>query len=247
VAAIAAGAGLPRRRLALDYLRLRTGGSRIFGHDVAFADHEALVHLFEEVWLLRHYPFRPTRSDPVVVDCGANIGVATLYFKALAPQARVIAFEPEPTAFRLLTANVRDNRLADVTCLPYALAAVGGEVTLRSPAPAHGGSSIVLGDEAWEASQVQAVPLSEHLPERVDFVKVDIEGAELDVLGELSASGAIDRIEQLAVEHHPTTPDSLPRLLGLLSDHGFAYRLALVGERFWNDDQLLVVDAYRDR
>ena len=68
------------------------------------------------LYLRRHYPFRPVRARPLVIDCGANIGVATLYFKTVAPEARVIAFEPEPTAYELLRENVERNRLTDVAC-----------------------------------------------------------------------------------------------------------------------------------
>jgi FkbM family methyltransferase len=251
VAAIAGNADLPRRRLATTYLRLRAQAVRpparahLLDFELQHPDHGALVRLFEEIWLLRHYPFRPTRPDPVIVDCGANVGVAVLYFKAVAPGARVLAFEPEPTAFRLLTENVERNRLADVSCQRVALAGAAGEVKLRVPAPAHGGSTTTLAaDRGWPSLVVPAEPLSAHLPLDVDFVKIDVEGAEVEVVEELVASGAIARVRELAIETHPGDPDALPRLLGLLAGSGFDYRIAVAGERFW-DEQLLLVHAYR--
>jgi FkbM family methyltransferase len=243
---------LPRLRLAFDYLALRVhlrAGrpprlARVLGCDVAYLDLAQLVRLVEELYLLRHYPFRPARPDPFVVDCGANIGVATLFFKTIAPAARVLALEPEPTAFRLLTQNVTRNRLRDVTCLPLAAASASGFAELHVPSPAYGGATL-RGDVPWPSVTVRVEPLSEHLPTRIDFLKLDVEGAEGDVVGELVASGAIERVEQLAIEHHPDSDDGLPRLLGLLAASGFRYRLAVAGERFWNEHQLLLVHAYR--
>jgi FkbM family methyltransferase len=252
-AAIVEADDLPRRRLAFDYVALRAREAagrpprfaRIVGSELAYVDFPDLVRLVEEVYLLRHYPFRPARPDPFIVDCGANIGVATLFFKTLAPGARILAFEPEPTAYRLLCENVARNDLRDVECLPVAVSADAREATLRVPAPAHGGSTIALDIAEWPGVTVQAEALSVHLPARVDLVKLDVEGSELDVVGELVESGAISRVEQLAIEYHPTSADALPRLLDLLASSGFGYRLGVAGERFWNEQQLLLVHAYR--
>jgi hypothetical protein len=80
--------------------------ARILDWNVIYADYPALVELFEEIFVRRYYPFRPARRTPFVVDCGANVGVSAMFFKTVAPEAEILAFEPEPTAFRLLCDNV---------------------------------------------------------------------------------------------------------------------------------------------
>src|SRR5262245_63730688 len=84
---------LPPRRLAGTYavlyarraLRRHPPHLRILDRTIAYADYGTTLTLFEEIFLRRAYPFRPRRPRPLVVDCGANIGMATLFFKALAP------------------------------------------------------------------------------------------------------------------------------------------------------------------
>jgi len=150
VAAMAASPDISPRSLASSYARLRTrravgflpGHARILDWEVAYADYSASVELFEEIFVRRHYPFRPVRPSPFVVDCGANIGVSAMFFKTLAPQAEILAFEPEPTAFRLLCDNVQLNRMRTVDCRPNAVGGEAGRRILWSAAPAHGGASL---------------------------------------------------------------------------------------------------------
>jgi FkbM family methyltransferase len=253
--AIAESDDLPRRGLAASYARLRLqralGSSprraRLLGFDVAYQNFGALVELYEEIFLRRHYPFRPARPSPFVVDCGANIGVATLFFKAVAPDARVLAFEPEPTAYGLLQENVRRNGLADVECFQVALARERGEAALHVPAPASGGSTVHLAHGAdWSTIPVHTEPLSQFIGDgRLDFLKLDVEGAEAAILDELRDSGTLERVEELVFEHHPGAPVALPSTLATLASAGLRYRIAVVGDRFWDPGQLLLVHAFR--
>ena len=75
---------------------------------------------------------------------------------------------------------------------------------------------------------MEAVRLSECLDEEVDFLKMDIEGSETAVLHELSSSGKLRRIRQMAVEyHHHLRPeaDDLSGFLRVLEESGFGYQL----------------------
>jgi FkbM family methyltransferase len=246
---------LPRGWLAADYLELRARRAvqrpprlaRFLGHRVGYRDFDALIGLYEEVYLRRHYPFRPKRPDPLVIDCGANIGVATLYVKAIAPDARVVAFEPDPDAYRILTDNVARNRLGGVQCVPVAVAAREGRERLRVPAAAlDGGATLRLAEGAgWTEVEVSTAPLSPWLTEPVDFLKLDIEGAELEVLEEIAAAGALDLVAEIAVEHHPIAPDSLARVLTLLAEWNYRCELAQAADRFWDSQQLHLIHAVR--
>ena len=256
VAAVAGSQDISRRKLATTYARLRVGkgeipGSparaRILDWEVAYADYRALVELFLEIFVRRHCPFRAARSSPFVVDCGANIGVATMFIKTLAPQAEILAFEPEPTAFRLLRQNVEANRMASVECRPYAVAREAGRQLLRSPGPAHLASSLVFDYPDWKEIEVETVRLSECLDDRrVDFLKLDVEGSEHAVLADLVDSGAIERVDEIGLEHHPRQPDDLPHLLQTLADAGFSHRLAVGSDELWDPTQLLLVHAFRE-
>src|SRR5438309_286226 len=79
---------------------------RIFDFDVAFSRYEQFAIVFAEIFVPQVYRFTPTRPDPLIFDCGANIGMAVLYFKWMYPRSRIVAFEPEPATFELLKRNV---------------------------------------------------------------------------------------------------------------------------------------------
>lgn len=242
------------RQLAAAYaeMRLRRASgrlparARLLGWEIGYADYAALVELFEEVFIRRHYPFAPRRSKPFVVDCGANIGLATFFVKTLAPEADVLAFEPEPTAFRLLEENVRHNRLADVECVSAALAREPGVRTLRTPAAAHGGASLEFDGVGWTATDVEAIRLSDRIgTRRVDFLKLDVEGSEAAILDDLRDTGVLAQVDEIALEHHPTRPVDLAGVLNTLVEAGFECRIAVAADRFWDPSQLLLVHAFR--
>ena len=101
------------QKAALWFNLLHPSG-RMLGFDIAYFDPPALRHLYREIFVRQHYYFSADNDSPVIFDCGANVGVATFYFKWLYPKARVEAFEPDPNTFAVLETNVARNRLTDV-------------------------------------------------------------------------------------------------------------------------------------
>jgi hypothetical protein len=69
-------------------------------------DRPGLEHLYREIFVRQYYYFRANTDHPVIFDCGANLGMATLFFKWLYPKSRVEAFEPDPGTFAVLQKNV---------------------------------------------------------------------------------------------------------------------------------------------
>src|SRR5436309_1873227 len=74
------------------------------------------------------YRFVPQRERPVILDCGANIGLATLYWKQAHPLSRVIAFEPDPALFGTLAWNCDCWQLAGVELINRAVWSADGEM-----------------------------------------------------------------------------------------------------------------------
>lgn len=203
---------------------------RVSGYEIHFIRHKTLQYLLEEVWGGQEYYFVAHGERPLILDCGANIGAAILYFKRLYPLARIVGFEPFGPAFEALVANVKANRLKDVTIHHALLAEKRGSGELFFN-PAHLGSLSMSSrpDRIQGASQtVDAVPLSEYINEPVDLLKMDIEGAELDVLREVAQRGKLSLVKQMIIEyHHHIQPDEdrLSEFLRILEQHGFGYRI----------------------
>ena len=125
-------------------------------------------------------------EDMSVIDIGANIGNHGLFAAAFLSAARVIPFEPNPKALKLLLANISANGLVakyDLSHLGKGLGAApsagfGMEARDRNLGaakmlPDEGDIEITTGDLALEGDQP-------------DFIKIDVEGMEIDVLSGLT-------------------------------------------------------------
>ncbi len=129
-------------------------------------------------------------QDCHVIDVGANIGLSTLFASSLLPKAQVLALEPSPTNFAYLEQNVVRNGLGNVRIRNVAASDQVGVLELHEQANFGAGNYVVkenrIGSIGLSLVKVEAKPLDlileEEKVERVDFIKIDVEGSELDVL-----------------------------------------------------------------
>lgn len=150
------------------------------------------------------------RPGDTVMDCGANMGVVTAQLAATG--ANVLAYEPDPFAFERLTARFAD--VPNVTLFNAAVAALPGTVRLMraenfdaNPEGASVKSTILKGGRQIDgdsAIEVQALSFPDLLDEYgpVAFVKMDIEGAELDILETMLARDLFGQVRTLVAETH---------------------------------------------
>ncbi|MBI3663829.1 MAG: FkbM family methyltransferase [Acidobacteria bacterium] len=214
---------------------LRFKRETLFGYPVVFFDYFTLVCIFETVFVYRDYCFQPATNRPFILDCGSNIGLSVLYFKRQFPESRVIAFEPDPDTFAALEKNAAGQGWRDVELHNCAVYARTGEVEFHyDPEQPGAVRNSVDGDTGPAVRRVPAVALSEFIREEVDFLKLDVEGAEMAVLEEVARSGKLRNIRAMAVEYHHhmvPTEDRFSELLRLLEDNGYGYVLHDTPER----------------
>jgi FkbM family methyltransferase len=128
---------------------------------------------------------RTVRPGMVVVDAGANLGVHTILLADLVgPSGRVIAFEPNRHLTPVLAHNVAANGFADrVTIHPAGCARTSGGVPFFESDRNVGESSVCFPHwHEYRVSEVEVIPLDDAVRGQVDFIKLDVEGAEYDVL-----------------------------------------------------------------
>jgi FkbM family methyltransferase len=191
--------------------------------------HNDLAFGFIEMFVKEEYGVALPASNPTIIDCGANIGIAMLYFKARYPGAKVVCFEPNPVSCDLIERHIRENDLRDVTLHRAACGAARGEASFFVNA-----TDSILSSFYRERAQagaeikVPVVRLSESISSPVDLLKIDVEGAEWDILEDLIAAGKMSLIRSMIVEYHHQIdgrPAALSRFLKMIEEAGFRYEL----------------------
>lgn len=130
-------------------------------------------------------------ADAVVADIGAYIGVVTALLATLCPKGHVYAFEPVPENFVYLTGNVAANRLDNVTAERVALLDRDGEVNFEYEPGYPGGSHVGAAGGAVPSARFDTWARRAGI-DRLDLVKLDVEGAELPAL-----DGAAETLRRL--------------------------------------------------
>ncbi len=228
---------------------------RIGEFEVASFSAARLAVLHREIFVALTYYFHAERPDPLIIDGGSNIGVSVVFFKTLYPDSRVLAFEPANRVYELLGSNV--GALPGVELHRVALGRENAVVAFYEDQDDPGSLLQSTRQERLTAPRQTTAEqrrLSEFLDGQVvDLLKLDIEGAEQEVVEELADSGAIECVQQLIVEyHHQLDPDrdSIGSFLERLRDLGFHYQLSaheLIRDRDTLEPKFqdVLVHAYR--
>lgn len=202
---------------------------KIAGQSISAYDYETLYYLLREILLTEDYFFKTEIKNPVIFDCGANIGISVLYFKMLYPESTIVAFEPNPNLYALLDKNVKDNHLKNIELHKEAVSGEAGEISffinenlgsfLSSKFQHRGGDKEI---------HVPAVLLSKILEKypRIDLLKMDIEGSEFEVMHELQQKQLFVRIPLIIVEYHyfkDKDHGKLETFIQLFTDNKYSY------------------------
>src|SRR5688572_14359002 len=91
-----------------------SGGIDIGDNRFYFHDARCFYDSYLEIWKDEIYKFNPSSENPVIIDCGANMGVSVLFFAKEYPKARIIAFEPDAAIYDVLQKNIASFHLNHV-------------------------------------------------------------------------------------------------------------------------------------
>lgn len=200
----------------------------IFGREILTVDAGSALQVYDYFFKKRSCDFVTSLKKPRIIDCGANVGATVIYWKNLYPDSEIIAFEPDPEIFELLVANCKD--LSSVTLIQAGLWIVDGEIEFLANG-IDGGHIAKFADEVTEEkvrTTVHVKRLRDYLHEPCSMLKIDIEGAETDVLED--CADLLHNVENIFVEHHSfiDQPQRLSDFFAILENAGF--RIHLQGE-----------------
>jgi FkbM family methyltransferase len=156
-------------------------------------------------------------SQPFIIDCGANIGLSVIYFKYHYPNAQVLAFEPDDLNFSLLEKNIGSYGYTNVILRKEA---VWTENTYLSFSNEGTMSSRI--DEKSPA-KVKAIRIKELLHNKIDLLKIDIEGAEYRVIKDIQDQ--LHYVQNMFLEYHGNFKQNneLIEIFKIVHEAGFTF------------------------
>ncbi|MDP2912850.1 MAG: FkbM family methyltransferase, partial [Candidatus Omnitrophota bacterium] len=214
--------------------KIKLRSEKISGYSVKFSDYRTFQSLFSDIFIHKEYDFVSDNDSPLIVDCGTNFGMSAIYFKIKYPRSRVICFEPHKETFKLLEENMVNNNFRGVELHDAALSDRGGTSRFYSDADKNNITGMSLTRRLEEKGMrlaeesVKTVLLSDFIDGPVDFLKMDIEGSETDVLGDIRAKSKLALVKKIVCEYHYSASGQTNRLgalLDIVEGSGFRYAI----------------------
>jgi FkbM family methyltransferase len=192
------------------------GSTTLLGSPFRYVDAPSFGWQYKAIFEQGIYRLPSSISAPRIVDCGANVGTAVVYWKREHPGARITAFEPDPAVFSVLRSNLTEAKIDDVELVRAAVWDSAGTTTFEADY-ADAGRVSSDGDLI-----VSTIRLRDRLvQDRIDLLKMDIEGAESTVLND--CADALDGVTRIFVEYHSIVgqPQRFDEVIDVLADAGF--------------------------
>ena len=188
------------------------------GRPLEIVDAASFLYMHQEVFEQQIYRFHSARQRPYIIDAGANIGLSVLYFKNLYPNSGIVAFEPDEEVFSFLQRNIERSGYKDVELICRAV--WSSETNLSFMNEGADGGRIAQANDPRDKI-VQTARLRNYIDRPVDLLKIDIEGAETEVL--MDCADLLGNIDNIFVEYHSfaVIPQTLHDITGILARAGF--------------------------
>jgi len=207
-----------------------SGSSQFNGNKISFSSPFWFLHSVDEIFVQEVYKFPSDKKNPIIIDCGANIGLSVLYFKEIHKASKIIAFEADPSVYKQLKSNIAEYNYSNIDLIN---AAVWNEETkiVFSSEGSVGGKMNLEGHKSNNDVEVPAIRLRNYLSTEIDFLKIDIEGAEYEVLKD--CADLLLNVNNLFIEYHvlPNERQHLHDILKWIDSAGFKYYL----KEAWNN------------
>jgi len=228
------------------------GRTKLLDWDLEYVCGSALANFIDQILVRRLNDFIPDNDQPRILDCGANIGFTVLNYKRQFPLANIIAFEPDPQIAPVLRRNLERNCASDVEIVEAAAWVRDGQSQWFCEGI---DGSHLVGAQSGNGAIVQTVDLARYLTDPVDLLKIDIEGAEYELIAHLAER--LQNVKNIIIECHFDQSKIVPfgDMLRVLAAAGFMVSVNSFGE--WRDlirqvpvphnhwEQYLVVTGWR--
>lgn len=219
-------------RLNLKKAFFNSKKEKVLGFIINTFNLNSLWFLFNEIFLKQEYFFESKKKNPLIVDCGANIGVATLYFKWLYPESKIYSFEADVETSELLKKNVIENNLNNVFVFNNAVSNKNSTISFFIDQTEKGSLHMSTNKNRIKnvkEIKIKSIDFSEFIKDKiVDFLKIDIEGEEKNVFKKMDNDKTINNIKQMIIEYHHKIDgkkSEMSEFLNILEKNGFEYQI----------------------
>lgn len=182
--------------------------------------------VLKEVWLKNIYDQHGINVEEgdTVIDIGAHIGVFSVYAADRSKTGKVYAFEPFIENYKRLDRHKSINHKSNLHIFNKGVSSIDGtQMLFLSPDNNTGGHSLHLKNESTNKVEIETLTLpkfcEEHQIDKIDFLKLDCEGAEFDILK--SNEAILDRVVKMVLECHPYANNTVQSMIDLLEKHHF--------------------------
>jgi FkbM family methyltransferase len=205
-------------------LRYSAGESQFMGKKIYFTHGLALLNNIKELFNSNCYFFTTSNPTPRILDCGAYIGLSIIYFKSIYPAAKITAFEADPSIYNVLTRNMLSFDFTDVELVNKAVWNEETQLTFYADNMMTG-SLVTQNNDQSNEIKINTTRLINYLSTKIDFLKLDVEGAEYEVLKDIQHD--LNNVDKIFIEYHSDAnkPQILGEILQILSNAGFRYHI----------------------
>lgn len=209
-----------------NYKRHQISTVKFNDYRILVADHLSFVFQFREIFLDESYKFTSSNKNPIIIDCGSNIGMGVLYYKQKYPHSEIYCIEADKAIANILTKNIESNQLKNVQVIAKA-AWLNNDGVYFNADGADGGNI------ASEGEKIESLDFNQFLStfEEIDFIKIDIEGAEKVLVPKCFDS--LSKAKNIFLEYHTSYNDqqNLSEILAGFESRGYKYFLKSENKR----------------
>jgi FkbM family methyltransferase len=185
--------------------------------------YHSIVEIFDHEIYLQDF-----KKDSYIIDCGANVGLSTIYFKSICPSANVECFEPDISNFELLKLNIDSCGFSEGVNI-YNSAIWIENTTIDFINDGSLSSRISNGIDKSNSNKVEAVRLRDLINKPVNFLKIDIEGAEYNVLKDIE--DRLNFVDRMFLEYHGSFQENyqLLEIFTIINRNNFKFYIKEAG------------------
>ena len=209
-----------------------SGEIELFDWKIKYNKSSALLSMIDQILVRRLNDFYTDTDEPVIIDCGSNIGFTILNYKYQYPKSRIFAFEPDPVFFNILKENIENNNLKNVELHNSAAWLFDGDVPWIMEE--FDGSHIDFSNKLNARTlKVKSEDINKYLNQTIDLLKIDIESAEYEVIKHIEKN--LNNVKNIIIECHLNQNNIIPfaELLRVLKLTNF--NVSINSYSFWVD------------